>query len=448
MSFKPIYLGKVEANFKPQKVEGSYVDIEGDSYYKIANSNNLRPFFMSIVSDSNHWLFISSNGGISAGRKDRDLALFPYYTDDKITESTEITGSKTILQIHTKNKIFLWEPFSDRYEGIYNINRNLYKNSLGNKIIFEEINHDLGLTYSYQWSSSNKFGFVKKATLINNTKEIIKVTLVDGIQNILPYGISAELQNSKSNLVDAYKKSELEAEIGLGIYKLSAIIVDKAEPSEALKTNIAWSIGLETPKHLISSLQLNDFRKGISLKQEKDIKAEKGAYFVSTDLNLLPQNKKSWLIVANVNQGSSAVVEMINLLKSDVNLKSQIINDIELGSKNLIDLVATADGLQITSDNLRSSRHFSNTLFNIMRGGVFDDNYQIDSADFIKYISKANKNVYTQNKKFLEQLPEIFSKNILTDAVVEIANSDFKRLVLEYLPLKFKIGRASCRERV
>ncbi|NQW37241.1 MAG: hypothetical protein HQ471_09565 [Flavobacteriales bacterium] len=437
MSFKPIYLGKVEANFKPQKVEGSYVDIEGDSYYKIANSNNLRPFFMSIVSDSNHWLFISSNGGISAGRKDRDLALFPYYTDDKITESTEITGSKTILQIHTKNKIFLWEPFSDRYEGIYNINRNLYKNSLGNKIIFEEINHDLGLTYSYQWSSSNKFGFVKKATLINNTKEIIKVTLVDGIQNILPYGISAELQNSKSNLVDAYKKSELEAEIGLGIYKLSAIIVDKAEPSEALKTNIAWSIGLETPKHLISSLQLNDFRKGISLKQEKDIKAEKGAYFVSTDLNLLPQNKKSWLIVANVNQGSSAVVEMINLLKSDVNLKSQIINDIELGSKNLIDLVATADGLQITSDNLRSSRHFSNTLFNIMRGGVFDDNYQIDSADFIKYISKANKNVYTQNKKFLEQLPEIFSKNILTDAVVEIANSDFKRLVLEYLPLKF-----------
>jgi hypothetical protein len=33
----------------------------------------------------------------------------------------------------------------------------------------------------------------------------------------------------------------------LGIYALSAIIVDKAEPSEALKANVAWSLGLEKP---------------------------------------------------------------------------------------------------------------------------------------------------------------------------------------------------------
>ena len=47
---------------------------------------------MSIVSDSNHWLFISSNGGLTAGRKNAEFALFPYYTDDKITEFADITG--------------------------------------------------------------------------------------------------------------------------------------------------------------------------------------------------------------------------------------------------------------------------------------------------------------------------------------------------------------------
>ena len=67
------------------------VTLEGENYYKIANNDTMRPFFMSIVSDSNHWLFISSNGGLTAGRKNAEFALFPYYTDDKITESVDIT---------------------------------------------------------------------------------------------------------------------------------------------------------------------------------------------------------------------------------------------------------------------------------------------------------------------------------------------------------------------
>ena len=59
--------------------------------------------------------------------------------------------------------------------------------------------------------------------------------MIDGIQNILPYGVGEGLQNAQSNLVDAYKKCELEDKSKIGIFSLSAIIVDKAEPSEALK---------------------------------------------------------------------------------------------------------------------------------------------------------------------------------------------------------------------
>ena len=70
-------------------------------------------------------------------------------------------------------------------------------------------------------------------------------------------------------LVDAYKRSELEQSSGLGIYALSAIIVDKAEPSEALKANIVWSLGLDNSKHLLSSLQLDSFRKQQELFQKK-----------------------------------------------------------------------------------------------------------------------------------------------------------------------------------
>ncbi|PKP13447.1 MAG: hypothetical protein CVU08_05360 [Bacteroidetes bacterium HGW-Bacteroidetes-3] len=437
MNLNHLYLGDTKLFTDTNKVEGNFVTIDNESFYKISNSDKMRPFFMSMVSDSNHWMFISSNGGLTAGRKDCDTALFPYYTDDKITESAEITGSKTIFQIQKAGKLLLWEPFSDKYEGIYAITRNLYKNNYGNKIIFQEVNHDLGLTFQYQWNNSNNFGFVKKSTLINNTLETIQLTVLDGIQNILPFGLSADLQNSKSNLVDAYKKSELEAEIGLGIYALSAIIVDKAEPSEALKATIAWSIGLQNPKYLLSSLQLNNFRKGLQIEQEIDIRAEKGAYFVFAELKLEADTKKNWMLAANVNQGPAAVVNISEKLKSVDSLEKEVFADIELGTKNLIQLTGNSDGLQVTNDELRTTRHYANTLFNIMRGGIFDENYSIEKHDFTKYLEKANKESFKNNKNELTQLPVIFSLKKLKEIANQNNDSNFKRLCFEYMPLKF-----------
>ena len=162
------------------------VEINKEKYLKISDSSHLRPFFMSIVSPSNHWMFISSNGGLTAGRKNASYALFPYYTDDKITEFADITGSKTILKVHKDSKPHFWEPFSKRFVDEYDISRNLYKNIYGNKIIFEEINHDLNLSFSYEWSSADNFGFIKKSKLENLAEEAVKVECLDGIQNVLP----------------------------------------------------------------------------------------------------------------------------------------------------------------------------------------------------------------------------------------------------------------------
>lgn len=435
MSKNPIYIGKSEASFRGSEVNGEFVEVNNENFYKISNSDKMRPFFMSLVSESNHWMFISSNGGISAGRKNAEKALFPYYTEDKITESAEITGSKTIILLHKQNKSLLWEPFSMKYEGVYNINRNLYKNAFGNKVIFEEINNDLGLTFRYQWNTSNKFGFVKKSTLINNSNKSSQVSVLDGIQNILPYSLGSDMQNSLSNLVDAYKKSELEG--SLGIYALSAVIVDKPEPSEALKANIAWSLGLENPTYLISSLQLNRFKLGEKLETEKDIKAEKGAYFVVSDFELKPNSEKQWLIVASVSQGPSDIVEISDKLKAKKSLYKEVEEDIELGTQNLINLTANADGLQLTADKLQNTRHFSNVLFNCMRGGIFDENYKIETSDFISYLKRANINSYHLQKNLLDKLPETTTVKGLRIIAEHIYDNDFKRLCLEYMPLKF-----------
>jgi predicted nucleotidyltransferase len=424
-------------HIKKEAVSGSQVLIDNESFYKIGNSDAMRPFFMSIVSESNHWMFISSNGGLSAGRKNSEYSLFPYYTDDKITESAEITGSKTILRVENGSDMYLWEPFSDQYKGIYNIRRNLYKNIFGNKVIFEEINEDLELTLTYQWNSSNQFGFVKRTQLTNHSEKDIMVEILDGIQNILPYGVTTELQNTRSNLVDAYKKSELLPTSGLGIYALSAIIVDKAEPSEALKANVAWSLGLKKATYLVSSLQVQDFREGTSLTQETDIRAEKGAYFVNAAITIKAQESIEWMIVANVNQSASDIADLKTRLKTPASLEKEVKADVEMGTKGLRMLAGAADGLQCTRDQQRTSRHYANVLYNIMRGGIFDHDYDVERDDLQSYMQNANKKVSESFSKQLEQLPEVFSVQTLRALSMKSKNADFQRLCLEYLPLKF-----------
>lgn len=437
MTIDHLYIGNSISAIKELNVEGEFVQIDNESFYKISNSNAMRPFFMSIVSDSNHWMFLSSNGGLTAGRKNSDYALFPYYTDDKITEFAESTGSKTILLVKSKGKTFLWEPFSERYSNIYDITRNLYKNSYGNKVIFEETNNDLGLTFQYQWNSSNEFGFVKKSRIINQTDHKVEVSVLDGIQNIMPYGVPEDMQNTRSNLVDAYKKSELETDTGLGIYALSAIIVDKAEPSEALKSNIAWSLGIDVETYLLSSKQLEAFRRGKNITSEINIRAEKGAYFIKSDISLNSKSEKSWMIIADVNQTISAINLLSERIHKEGNLIESIEKDIANGTRQLIDLTIAADGLQLTADRLINTRHFANTLFNIMRGGIFDHNYQIEKSDFIPYIEKANRQVAKEQKELLDDLPGIFSLSTVKEMAAQSDDSDFKRLCFEYLPLKF-----------
>ena len=437
MDLNNIYIGKTPANFSNKEVSADQVSFEGEVFYKISNFNKMRPFFMSIVSNSDHWMFISSTGGLSAGRKNSDYSLFPYYTDDKITESSEHTGSKSIFIVSKAEKHYLWEPFSKRQDGAYKISRNLYKNTYGNKVIFEEINHDLNLSFTYQWNSSDTYGFVKHSALNNLTNEAVDVRLLDGIQNILPYGVEVGLQNSTSNLVDAYKKCELESDSGLGIYSLSAIIVDKAEPSEALKANVVWSLGLEGSKKLISSVQIEDFRTGKAITQEVDVKAERGAYLLTKDIKLAANSKEQWTLVANVNQSINDIVHIKERIKDQASLLEELKSSVKQGTQHLIALVGSSDGLQLTSDSARNTRHFANTMFNIMRGGIFDNNYTIEKEDFSAYIENANHKVFFKRSKLINKLPQTFDLSHLKAIAKEDDDKNFKRLCYEYLPLKF-----------
>jgi hypothetical protein len=419
-------------------ISGDYVSIDGEDYYRIANFDRMRSFFMTLVSHSDHWLFTTSTGGLSAGRKNENSSLFPYYTDDKIEDFKETSGCRTLIHAQRDGKNYFWEPFSDRYKGLYSLKRNLYKNVVGNRMIFEEKNVDLGLRFQYSWSFSDKYGFVRKSKLSNLGKGKITVNLLDGFQNILPYGVNSVLQNERSNLVNAYKKNELDESSGLGLFLLSSIIVDKAEPSEALKATTVWSSGLAPDHYLLSDRQLDKFRLEGKIETEVNVKAEPGAYFIHSKTVLAPGVGSDWQLVAELNQDHSDVNNLIHDLKTrKEDVLAELDNDINEGTGKLKLLVGMADGLQLTQDKLTCGRHYTNVMFNIMRGGIFDNGYTINSDDFKSYASSVNKKIESRQSTFFDNLPDTLDYQSLLMKALEVANEDLIRICFEYLPLTF-----------
>ena len=432
-----LHLGKNPFQLCSDPVRGEQVMLEGEEFYRIANYDRMRPFFMTVVSDADHWMFVSSNGALSAGRRNADLALFPYYTDDKIRDMVEVTGSKTILVVHHRNRSRLWEPFSERGQGIYRTRRNLYKNFQGNKLIFEEINEDLSLTFRYGWFNSNRFGFIRRAWLANSGPGGARIRLLDGLQNLMPCGTGSQFNLEYSTLLDAYKRSELISGTGLGLFRLSAIPVDRPEPAEALRANIVWSLGLKRQLTLLSSLQLENFRQGSPLREETDVRGERGAYFIQATMNLRPGQTADWLLAADVGQGPSDVAALNRLLRTPARLEKLVRADIDQGTRELERIVGAADGLQKTARPLSNARHYSNTLFNVMRGGIFNDGYKLDPDDLLSFVSHADKKVAVRHAPFFRRLPKPTLYGEMVTAAAATGDLQLERLGREYLPLTF-----------
>ncbi|MGI9219923.1 MAG: hypothetical protein ACR2QS_02685 [Woeseiaceae bacterium] len=420
-----------------RKVEGDFLTIDDERYYVIRNIDQMKPFFMTIISSADHWLFVSSTGGLTAGRVSPEQALFPYITVDKIHESTTHTGCHTIIRETVDNRVRLWEPFNRQHKGSYEISRNLYKSSLGDKLCLEEINHELQLTFRYTWSTSAEHGLVRSCELTNLGAKQRRIEVLDGFRNVLPAGTPAKSQTSTSNLVDAYKWTELDPGTGLALFTLFSGISDRAEPCESLRANTIYSMGLDNPTYLLSVAQAEQFRQGDPLNVEKHRRGIRGAYFVSTAFEIAPSDQARWSFVADVERTQAEVIELNHALREPQALEQRIRDAVAAGSTELSETMAASDSRQLVADEMMSTHHHANVLFNVLRGGIFDHNYDVPTADFRNTIRYFNTAVSERNCEFLDSLPPLVAHDDLMARVREIGDSQLERLCLEYLPIRF-----------
>jgi len=184
---------------KPPEPTGGFISVNGEAYYRISAYQQMPPFFMTLASDTDLWMYIASSGGLTAGRVDADGSLFPYETVDKLYDGHHHTGPITLIRVPAgEGSAGLWEPFTELSGTEHRIERNLYKNIIGNRLIFEEIHHDLKLAFRYRWASCEEFGWVRTATLTNLGRQTTRLSLLDGLRNILPHGAPLALYQKSS----------------------------------------------------------------------------------------------------------------------------------------------------------------------------------------------------------------------------------------------------------
>lgn len=418
-------------------VTGHPVELDGRRFYRIDGYDRLPPFFMTIVGASDLWLFVSSSGGLTAGRGDAEHALFPYSTEDKVAESHPHTGGLTVLRVATEGGTVVWQPFAPTRPGDAPVRRALLKDDLSTTLVFEETRPDLDLTCRVTWTTSRRYGVVRTCEVTETAGRDRRLTVLDGVQNVLAAGIRVQTQERLSVLLDAYKRAEVDPATGLATYVLSSTLTDRAAPSESLEATVAWHHGLDAVTHLLSSRQVDAFRAGRPVAPEQDVRGERGAYLVVGDLALEGGATRRWSTVMDTPASAAGVVVLADDLADPSAAAARLDDDVARTRGELEGLVAAADGVQRTGDDLADAHHGANVLFNIMRGGVPADGGHVAADDVRDFVAARSPRTAARTASALAGLEDRMTIPELVSAAEATGDPDLVRLAREYLPLTF-----------
>jgi hypothetical protein len=306
----------------------------------------------------------------------------------------------------------------------------------GNALRLEEHNAEWGLTFRMTWAPSPAHGWVRTVEIVDVAGAGARLEVLDGLLDIMPAGVDAAIEQTTSNLVDAYKRSETGRWGTAAVYTLASLITDRAEPAEALAATLLWSHGLADPEVHVDERVVEAFADDRPHPPRPLLTGRRGSYLLRDELVIPAGARVSWQIVADTGLGHADVVDRI-ALAGRPEAPDAIAQDLAVGDDRLQSLLADADGVQATGDAVADAHHLSNVLFNSMRGGVFPNAHRVPVSDFRTFLASRNGQVLERHTAAPELATEWLELDELHRWAASTGDPDLRRLVLEYLPLTF-----------
>lgn len=405
---------------------------------EIKNYERMSPFLMSLVSRDDLWTYVSSQGSLSAGRGSEDTVIFPYVTVDKIHDAYGVTGPRTVIRIKDATDASLWEPFSPHALDTAYSSRVLAKTPLSNCISFTEHSSDESLIFSYRWQPAGRFGLARSVRIENQGKLPKRLSILDGVMNIMPPKIDARLQATRSTLVDAYKQSELLPDSRMAVFSTASGITDRPFPLENLYTNAVWSSGLKEATVTLAHDAAESMKRQQIPRKCHLSRGQRGSYWLHAEIELAPGESREWLMVLDCELDAAELTARCAELDGDPEKgKASIQTAILENDRELHSLLAQADALQSTEVQKNQLHHAANVLFNSMRGGVFLKNYAIRGEALQAHIHAADPSLYDAHVEELQSLKGWLEYENYRCRIEAIGDLDLLRHFLEYLPITF-----------
>jgi hypothetical protein len=414
---------------------GGVCTSESIEWYRVENYDLLDPFLVNVTSPGDLWMFVSSTGALTAGRRSPEHALFSYETDDRLHRSGGRTGPFTLVRVVGVDDA--WEPFAP-HAPYGRVRRSLAKTLCGDRLTFEEHNPELGLTFRYTWAAAADFGLVRTCELSASPDASgCDIEVLDGLIDVLPAGVDLETQQTSSTLIDAYRRSEFDSESGLALFTLEALVGDLAEPAESLLASVVWSRGLDGAVTAMSDRQIRSFRSGTALEPEHLATGVKGAFLTSAAARISPESPLRWTIVADVDHDHASTVRLRRWLSTvdAAAAEAATRTTLDRAHHEVMSLISYADARQETADRAAVASHLANVTYNCMRGGVPVDDHRVAVAEVGRFVASRNRPAAGRFEQLAGRMEEIVELDCLRDAVSQDAT--LVRLVNEYLPLTF-----------
>jgi hypothetical protein len=409
---------------------GSFVHEDGLEWYRIDAVDLLDPFLMTLVTPTDVWLFVSSSGALTAGRRSALHALFPYENDDRLHRSGGTVGPLTVIRAGGE----VWEPFASHVP-LEVVERSIAKTAAGDHIRFEERHPELGLTFRATWSASGRHGVVRTCEISSDDGiAATSIDILDGLLDVIPAGVDPDTLRSTSTLVDGYGRSEFDPVSGMALFTLEAQVSDRPVPAESLTANVVWGRGLDDTVTL-SDAGIRAFRSGSDIEAEHVVKGRKGSYVASATRTVGPGDPFRWTLVADASLGHREVASLRRFLSESSDPAKDVQLQVDQGHRDLERVVGMADGAQLTADRRATVHHFANVVFNLMRGGVFLDDHRISVSAAGLFVGERNRGLTERFREATAALDEVVTIEALREAVA--GDGDLERLVAEYLPLSF-----------
>jgi hypothetical protein len=216
--------------------------LDADNCFIIEQYNDLAPFasFLPGIAGTMGrpaWVFYVNRGQAVAsfGVRNKDGAFLEFFPADKAYQLTPSRGFRTFLKITDSDQTLAHEPFQRGAEP--EVKQRLYITP--HEVGVEEINPQLGFSIRadmFTLPEAPVAGLLRRVTITNSSGQAKKVEIVDGLPQVLPFGMNQWILKFMSRTSEAFMRVE-GVEENLPFYRLKVWPTDSPQVEPVIACN-------------------------------------------------------------------------------------------------------------------------------------------------------------------------------------------------------------------